>query len=50
MTYAFVFMSWLTLMLAFLAAGALLIPFEHRHAYQSCPKDRGYYTTWKVNR
>jgi len=38
-------MTWLTLMLAYLAAGALLIPFEHRHAYQSCPKDRGYYVS-----
>jgi protein-S-isoprenylcysteine O-methyltransferase Ste14 len=32
-------MTWATLMLAFLAAGALLIPFGHRHAYQSSPKD-----------
>jgi len=36
-------MTWLTLMLAYLAAGALLIPFNHRQAYQSCPKDRSYY-------
>ena len=38
-------MTWLTLMLAYLAACALLIPFKHRHAYQSCPKDRGYYVS-----
>jgi protein-S-isoprenylcysteine O-methyltransferase Ste14 len=38
-------MTWLTLMLAYLAAGALLIPFKHRHAYQSCPKDKGYYVS-----
>ena len=38
-------MTWMTLMLAYLAAGALLIPFKHRHAYQSCPKDRDYYVS-----
>src|SRR5262245_60207853 len=43
MSYAACFMTWVSLMLAFLVAGALLIPFEHRHAYQSYPKDRGYY-------
>jgi len=43
MTYAAVFMTWLTLMLAFLVAGALLIPYGHHHAYRSCPKDRAYY-------
>jgi protein-S-isoprenylcysteine O-methyltransferase Ste14 len=43
MKYAVVFMTWASLMLAFLVAGALLIPFEHRHAYQSCPKDRAHY-------
>lgn len=43
MRYAAVFMTWASLMLAFLVAGSLLIPFEHRHAYQSCPKDRAYY-------
>ena len=32
MTHTAVFMTWLTLMLAYLAAGALLIPFKHRHA------------------
>jgi hypothetical protein len=35
-------MTWATLMLAYLVAGALLIPFEHRHAYQTSPKDRAY--------
>lgn len=43
MRHAAVFFSWLTLMLAYLVAGALLIPFEHRHAYKSSPKDRAYY-------
>jgi protein-S-isoprenylcysteine O-methyltransferase Ste14 len=43
MTHTAVFMTWLTLMLAYLAASALLIPSERRYAYQSCPKDRGYY-------
>lgn len=43
MKYAAVFMTWATLMLAFLVAGALLIPFEHRHAYKSCPKDKAHY-------
>jgi|SoiMethySBSTD1v2_1073268.scaffolds.fasta_scaffold99735_6 protein-S-isoprenylcysteine O-methyltransferase Ste14 len=45
MTHTTVFMTWMTLMLAYLAAGALLIPFKHRHAYQSCPKDRDYYVS-----
>jgi protein-S-isoprenylcysteine O-methyltransferase Ste14 len=43
MRHTAVFMTWLTLMLAYLAASALLIPFNHRQAYQSCPKDRSYY-------
>jgi protein-S-isoprenylcysteine O-methyltransferase Ste14 len=43
MRYAACFMTWASLMLAFLVAGAFLIPYEFRHAYQSCPKDRGYY-------
>jgi protein-S-isoprenylcysteine O-methyltransferase Ste14 len=45
MTHIAVFMTWLTLMLAYLAASALLIPFEQRHAYKSCQKDRGYYVS-----
>jgi len=45
MKYAVVFMTWASLMLAYLVAGALLIPFEHRHAYQTCPKDRAYYVS-----
>jgi len=32
-------MTWLTLMLAYLVAGALLIPYEHRVAYDRTPKD-----------
>jgi protein-S-isoprenylcysteine O-methyltransferase Ste14 len=43
MNYDTVFMSWVTLMLAYLFVGPLLIPFEHRLAYQSCSKDRAYY-------
>jgi protein-S-isoprenylcysteine O-methyltransferase Ste14 len=43
MRYVACFMTWASLMLAFLVAGALLIPYEFRHAYQSYPKDRGYY-------
>ena len=38
-------MTWATLTLAFLVAGGLLIPYERRHAYQSCPKDRAYYVS-----
>lgn len=38
-------MTWLTLILAYLAASALLIPVERRHAYRSCPKDRGHYVS-----
>jgi protein-S-isoprenylcysteine O-methyltransferase Ste14 len=45
MKYTACFMTWVSLMLVFLVAGALLIPFEHRHAYQSSPKDRGYYVS-----
>jgi protein-S-isoprenylcysteine O-methyltransferase Ste14 len=45
MKYTAVFMTWVSLMVGFLVAGALLIPFEHRHAYQACPKDRGYYVS-----
>jgi len=45
MRHAAVFMSWVTLMLAYFVVGSLLIPFEHREAYQSCPKDRAYYVT-----
>lgn len=43
MRYATVFMSWATLMALYLVAGACLIPFEHRYAYQSSPKDKAYY-------
>src|SRR5262245_21936431 len=39
MRYAAVFMTWATLMLAYLVAGALLIPHEHRVAYGQTPKD-----------
>jgi len=45
MRYAAVFMSWATLMLVYHLIGQLLIPFECRHAYQSCPKDRAYYVS-----
>jgi protein-S-isoprenylcysteine O-methyltransferase Ste14 len=39
MKYVAVFMTWATLMLAYLVAGALLIPHEHRVAYDRTPKD-----------
>jgi protein-S-isoprenylcysteine O-methyltransferase Ste14 len=45
MRYTAVFMSWATLMLVYLVIGPLLIPFEHRQAYQSCPKDRACYVS-----
>jgi protein-S-isoprenylcysteine O-methyltransferase Ste14 len=45
MRHLAVFMTWVTFMLAFLIAGALLIPFEHRQAYKSCQKDRAYYVS-----
>jgi protein-S-isoprenylcysteine O-methyltransferase Ste14 len=43
MKYAAVLMTWATLMLAYLVAGALLIPYEHRVAYDRSPKDASAY-------
>jgi protein-S-isoprenylcysteine O-methyltransferase Ste14 len=39
MRYATVFMTWATLLLAYLVAGACLIPREHQIAYKRSPKD-----------
>jgi protein-S-isoprenylcysteine O-methyltransferase Ste14 len=41
MTYAVVFMTWLTLVLLYLVMGALLIPYENQVAYNQSPRDAG---------